>query len=320
MQERHLNEEGAAGQLKPSLGDALIGDPTRTHTETAQQRPSRSVIFVTTSVFMGYAALVVLQHRLKKVHDDACGPGGCGDDAEFKHDSTLNYVGNLILRLAHNFVFACVSPHTRVHIALCSMALAMGVLAFAMCILKSTWIGWVFIAYFLGGVAIGTFESNLLTCITPLGHATKKWAILGMPLGFNLISVGGFLLLLVTAPPQRRPLSPRPDPPSVHVGGRSPQGPLPHRLRLLLVVDFSLPVPHSVRRPQMVNPGSSGHPLRFHRLLHCVPTGLTLCCRHTEKADSEVYVKEVEPGYSSSGISPVIFPPPSNTPEHTLHS
>lgn len=50
-------------------------------------------------------------------------------------------------------------------------------------------------AYFCGGVSIGTFESNLLSCITPLGHATKTWAILGMPLGFNLISIAGLLLV-----------------------------------------------------------------------------------------------------------------------------
>ena len=31
------------------------------------------------------------------------------------------------------------------------------------------------------------FEANLLASITPLGHATKKWAILGMPLGFGAV-------------------------------------------------------------------------------------------------------------------------------------
>ena len=157
----------------------------------------RSVILVSTSVFMGYAALVTLQHRLKNEHDSIPHPP---DSTMFKHASTLNYVGNLVFRVAHNFVFFFLSPRQRVHLALFAMAMATGSLAFAMCIAKSPWIGWVFISYFLGGVSIGTFESNLLSCITPLGHGSKKWVILGMPLGFNLISVGGFLLLQVGTP------------------------------------------------------------------------------------------------------------------------
>jgi len=39
---------------------------------------------------------------------------------------------------------------------------------------------------------IGTFESNMLSCITPLGKKTKSLAILGMPLGIVLITVGVF--------------------------------------------------------------------------------------------------------------------------------
>jgi hypothetical protein len=159
--------------------------------------PYKRVILVTTSVFMGYAALVTLQHKLKDVHDETHHPE---DSAMFKHASTLNYVGNLIFRIAHNFFFAFLSPRQRVHASLLSMAAATGTLAFAMCIGRSPWIGWVFLSYFLGGVGVGTFESNLLASISPLGHQTKKWAILGMPLGFNLISVGGFLLMQAGVP------------------------------------------------------------------------------------------------------------------------
>ena len=38
---------------------------------------------------------------------------------------------------------------------------------------------------------------NLLSVITPLGDDTKVWAIVGMPLGFNTISVIGFALMSV---------------------------------------------------------------------------------------------------------------------------
>ena len=179
------------------LDEGLVNAEHGAPLKRAEPRVYRHVILVSTSVFMGYAALVTLQHRLKNVHDEVPHPP---DSTEFKHASTLNYVGNLVFRLAHNFVFCFLSPRIRVHLSLSAMALAMGFLGFAMCIAKSPWIGWVFISYFLGGVAIGTFESNLLSCITPLGHGTKKWVIFGMPLGFNLISVGGFLLMQAGVP------------------------------------------------------------------------------------------------------------------------
>ena len=49
-------------------------------------------------------------------------------------------------------------------------------------------------------MGVGTFESNLLSVITPLGPQTKVWAICGMPVGFNIINIGGFLLLLAGLP------------------------------------------------------------------------------------------------------------------------
>jgi hypothetical protein len=68
-------------------------------------------------------------------------------------------------------------------------------------LLGHKWVGYVYIAYFLGGVGVGTYESNMLSCVTPLGHSTKTWVILGMPMGFTLISVGGFLLMGAGLPP-----------------------------------------------------------------------------------------------------------------------
>lgn len=57
-----------------------------------------------------------------------------------------------------------------------------------------TSLGWVYFSYAVGGVGVGTFESNMLSSIAPLGHDTKVWAIIGMPVGFVSISVIGFLL------------------------------------------------------------------------------------------------------------------------------
>jgi hypothetical protein len=82
-----------------------------------------------------------------------------------------------------------------------SMCLSMFSLGFFVFLQGSKSIAWVFIAYFMGGMAIGSFEGNLLSCITPLGHATKIWAIVGFPSGFAAISIVGFGLLAVNVQP-----------------------------------------------------------------------------------------------------------------------
>jgi len=58
---------------------------------------------------------------------------------------------------------------------------------------------WVFFGYGFGGVAIGSFESNILSSITPLGKETKFWAIVAIPVGVNAITIGGFSLLTIQA-------------------------------------------------------------------------------------------------------------------------
>jgi MFS family permease len=161
---------------------------------SASLPPHRLVVLVTLAVFMGYAALVLLQHRLSQAMHLDGGPTATEKRAAavFEHGTSFNYIGNLIFRLAHNFVFSCLRPRHRVYISLSFMTLAMGVLGIVVVLGGSHWVGWVYICYFMGGIAIGTFESNLLTSITPLGHATKVWAIVGMPLGFATMSIGGF--------------------------------------------------------------------------------------------------------------------------------
>ena len=136
------------------------------------------------AVFMGCAALVLLQHRLSQAMHLDGGTTAAEKQAAavFEHGTSFNYIGNLIFRLAHNFVFSCLRPRHRVYISLSFMTLAMALLGFVVVLGGSHWVGWVYICYFMGGIAIGTFESNLLTSITPLGHATKVWAIVGMPL------------------------------------------------------------------------------------------------------------------------------------------
>jgi MFS family permease len=78
-----------------------------------------------------------------------------------------------------------------------SMGLSMAIITCIFFFMKHPHLAWVFLAYGLGGLGIGTFESNLLSTIAPLGKRTKLWAIIGIPVGVNIITVGGFILLEV---------------------------------------------------------------------------------------------------------------------------
>jgi hypothetical protein len=115
-------------------------------------------------------------------------------ESAFKHAASFNYIGNLIFRIAHNFVFAPFIPRHRVVISLSAMLTSMLLIGLGVYQFGGTSLNWVYSAYAIGGVGVGTFESNMLAAIAPLGHDTKVWAIIGMPVGFVSISVLGFLL------------------------------------------------------------------------------------------------------------------------------
>jgi hypothetical protein len=154
--------------------------------------PMRSAIFTMTPAFMGYAALVTLQDNIKKRLGivDGNSPGSY----EFSFAVSWLYLGNLIFRLMHNIIFERFSPRARVCIAYVCLSIACMTLAIAYYLCNSKSITWVFVAYMTGGIGVGTFESNLISSITPLGHKTKQWAQFGISIGFNGVSVGAFLL------------------------------------------------------------------------------------------------------------------------------
>eukprot|EP01117_Protostelium_nocturnum_P011192 TRINITY_DN4064_c0_g1_i5.p1 TRINITY_DN4064_c0_g1~~TRINITY_DN4064_c0_g1_i5.p1 ORF type:complete len:304 (-),score=43.35 TRINITY_DN4064_c0_g1_i5:400-1311(-) len=73
------------------------------------------------------------------------------------------------------------------------MAISLGIFCLVLFHLKDrTPFPLLFVAYFLAGSAVGTFESNLLVSV---GSQNKFWSILGIPIGVNMITIGGFLLL-----------------------------------------------------------------------------------------------------------------------------
>jgi len=110
---------------------------------------------------------------------------------------SMLYFGNLIFRLGHNVVFGFAIPRTRVVISMAAMTLSMWTVfsIFVWFRNDDRYVFLVFIGYGLGGVAIGTFESNVLSMITPLGKDTKLWAIIAIPVGINTVNIGGFIAL-----------------------------------------------------------------------------------------------------------------------------
>eukprot|EP01006_Ploeotia_vitrea_P004865 TRINITY_DN115622_c0_g1_i1.p1 TRINITY_DN115622_c0_g1~~TRINITY_DN115622_c0_g1_i1.p1 ORF type:complete len:455 (+),score=213.68 TRINITY_DN115622_c0_g1_i1:206-1570(+) len=176
-------------EMEKQYADPFLGNGAQAN-EFEAEEPYRHIIIVTISMFMGYAVLVSFQHKLK-AQDDISDTAGHASH-EFGFAVSFLYIGNLVFRLAHNFIFAPILPRRRVYVAMCSMMVSMAILGIGVYGLGWKSIAWVYIAYVLGGVGIGSFESNLLSAITPLGHATKMWAIIGFPLGFAAILVGGF--------------------------------------------------------------------------------------------------------------------------------
>ena len=99
------------------------------------------------------------------------------------------HYGKLIARLGHNVVFACLSPWARVVIAMIFMFVGVLIPPVLVFTLGWHWVGSVFIAYMLSGLGLGIFEVTFLSVITPLGKATKSWAIIGCPSGFATINI-----------------------------------------------------------------------------------------------------------------------------------
>jgi hypothetical protein len=87
------------------------------------------------------------------------------------------------------------SARKRVFAAMTFMMIAMLILSVVIMILEQHHIGFVILAYSCGGVAIGTFECNFLSCITPLGHGTKHRAIVAIPVGIASVLIGGFFTM-----------------------------------------------------------------------------------------------------------------------------
>jgi|TARA_B110000090_G_scaffold94412_1_gene106518 hypothetical protein len=156
----------------------LISSSNKTNKKDLDELPAfKSAIICVIPLFMGYACLFSLQGKIK----DAYGiTTHSAKFDQFGNAVSFLYMGNLVFRFAHNIFFFCFSPRIRVLIAMLCMVASLNLLLWGVFVCKLTHtLAWVYGAYGLGGVAVGSFEANLLSSITPLGHQTKLWATLG---------------------------------------------------------------------------------------------------------------------------------------------
>ncbi|CUG62294.1 transmembrane protein, putative [Bodo saltans] len=154
--------------------------------------PTRKIVCAVVPMFMGYAALVSFQSDIKDrlgIHSESS-----DESYAFGEAVSMLFLAALVFRLLHNVFLSWLSPRQRVFFGCALMCLATGTVAVVYYALRWTSVWLAYVIYVCGGIAIGTFEANLVSSITPLGHQTKKWAVIGMPLGYNGVSIGGFFL------------------------------------------------------------------------------------------------------------------------------
>merc|ERR1719223_974224 len=126
---------------------------------------------------MGYACLNVGQKNLR----DRLGIMDNSYDAKvFNIGISFLYLGNMLFRLLHNLVFSFLRPRSRVIISYFGMMIAVNLLGWLMYIGNVKNLAVVYISYLIGGISIGTFESNVMSVLTPIGHRAKSWAIVGL--------------------------------------------------------------------------------------------------------------------------------------------
>lgn len=167
--------------------------------EVAMQLPVfRSSIFVVLPCFAAYACLFSLQHDVKVVYGVA--DDNSSSSHNFSHATSSLFVFKLIFRFLHNIMLRRLCPRQRLYVGMGALVVALIILSLVTSRIASPWPGYVLIAYSLGGAGVGSFEANVLASFLYLGAETKKFAVLGMPLGASSIMIGGFIVRYLGAP------------------------------------------------------------------------------------------------------------------------
>jgi len=156
--------------------------------------PRRMLLVPFCAVFQGYACYVSMQHFLK--HDM-----GADGSHVFTQAAVFMHYGKLAMRVGHDLVLPCCSSWMRVNIAMALTFLGVLVPPVFVYGLGIKWLGLAFIHFSLLGAGVGIFEGVYLSVISPLGPATKSWAVMGPPLGMATVNILGLICTSVGVPP-----------------------------------------------------------------------------------------------------------------------
>ena len=141
-------------------------------------------------VFSGFASLFALQHSVKhalNIPDDES-----TQSHRFSYAVSTLYFGQLIGRFGHHFACACLGTKRRAIAGSLMMFLSVASLFIIQTMPKFQRISLVSVAYFTGGIGLGSFETNYVSQLSHLGRKTKLFGILGVPLGIFLVVVPGY--------------------------------------------------------------------------------------------------------------------------------
>mmetsp|Transcript_104127 Transcript_104127/g.304027 ORF Transcript_104127/g.304027 Transcript_104127/m.304027 type:complete len:412 (-) Transcript_104127:118-1353(-) len=182
----------AASLSRVALEEGLTLDDA--DCQASELPPRRLLVLPFCCVFQGYACYVTLQHFLK--HEM-----GADESETFTQAAVFMHYGKLAMRVGHDLVLPCFSSWMRVNIAMALMLAGVLVPPILVYGMGCKWMGLAFLHFSMLGISVGIFEGVYLSVISPLGAATKFWAVLGPPLGMGTVNILGLLITSSGVPP-----------------------------------------------------------------------------------------------------------------------
>jgi len=178
--------------------EAQLRDLQNQQGPAQEPAPKRLLFFAMLCVFQGYAVMVgPCQQKFKS----ALHVSQTGASAEvFTQAADFVHWGKFFMRVGHNLVFGCLSPRSRVLLAMSLLFVGCSIPPLFVFTLGYDWLGSVFLSYGLSGMGIGISECTFLSVVTPLGGATKSWVIMAVPVGFAVINIGGMIFTSIGVP------------------------------------------------------------------------------------------------------------------------
>ena len=158
----------------------------------AQPAYGPGLFYIMLYLFMGYAALISLQAKLK----DRLGitPADVRATQAFQMCVASLFISNGAARIIHNYALRALQPPARIRVAVFCMSAAMALGGWVYAARARAW-GALAAMHILGGLGVGIGETNLITVAGAYARPTQRNTQLGIAGGFISVTVIGFLLM-----------------------------------------------------------------------------------------------------------------------------